>query len=141
MAKALSAHQLNGFHYHIEEGWTTRDAARKVGIPYNFSTFIGWTTRDAARKVGIPYNFSTFIAAEYRKRKPVQIEQINEFEAQLEGGCTTAAAAETAGIPYRLASFIAGLVCTWQAMSLADERVAKRMAETECCHLHNEKDE
>ena len=37
--------------------------------------------------------------------------------------------------------FLAGLVCTWQAMSLADERVAKRMAETECCHLHNEKDE
>ena len=36
---------------------------------------------------------------------------------------------------------LAGLVCTWQAMSLADEIVAKRMAETECCHLHNEKDE
>ena len=37
--------------------------------------------------------------------------------------------------------FLAGRVCTWQAMSLADEIVAKRMAETECCHLHNEKDE
>ena len=86
MAKALSEHQLNGFHYHIEEGWKTRDAARKVGIPYNFSTFI---------------------AAEYRNRKPVQIEQINEFETQLEDGCTTAEAAETAGIPFRLASFIA----------------------------------
>ena len=37
--------------------------------------------------------------------------------------------------------FLAGLVCTWQAMNLAGEIVAQRMAETECCHLHNEKNE